>query len=118
MKKTIYFLLPLLIAPLFSFASVTDIFKFQGLLYSLLSKLNYLFWLLAILVFFWGVVKFIANAADPGEREKGKHLMVWGVISFTVLFSIWAIVRLIVGNTFGIASSDIKFIDKNGTPVF
>lgn len=118
MKKTIFLSSILLIAPALSLAAITDIFKFQGLLYSLLTKLNYLFWLLAILVFFWGVVKFIANATDPEEREKGKHLMVWGVISFTVLFSIWAIVRLIVGDTFGIAASDIKFIDKNGTPVF
>jgi len=74
-----------------------------------------LFWLLAIMLFFWGVVKFIANAEDSTEREKGKQLMIWGVVAFVVLVSLWALVGLVLTDTFGIdGGGTLNFVDKDG----
>lgn len=49
----------------------------------------------ALLMFFWGIAKFIANAGDETAQAKGKRLMVGGVIGFVVMLSIWGIVSFI-----------------------
>ena len=50
---------------------------------------------LAIVAFFWGVVKFLANAGDEKAIEEGKQVMVWGLVGIFVLVSLWAIVGFI-----------------------
>src|SRR3989344_450897 len=50
---------------------------------------------LALLVFFWGVVKFIFNAGDEEKRREGKKFMLWGIIALFVVVSIWGIVIFI-----------------------
>tara|TARA_B100001540_G_C15521021_1_gene512488 strand:- start:357 stop:599 length:243 start_codon:yes stop_codon:yes gene_type:complete len=52
----------------------------------------------AILFFFWGVAKFILKAGDVGEHEKGKNLMVWGIVALFVIFSIKGIIVLVQNN--------------------
>lgn len=51
---------------------------------------------LALLVFFWGLAKFIFKV---GEDEKavadGKNLMKWGIIALFVLVSFWSIILLV-----------------------
>jgi hypothetical protein len=49
---------------------------------------------LALLVFFWGLVKFIWNVSgDEKAITEGKSLMIWGIIALFVLVSIWGILR-------------------------
>lgn len=50
---------------------------------------------LAIVVFFWGIVKFIGHAGDERAREEGKQLIIWGLIALFVMVSLWAIVGFI-----------------------
>lgn len=50
---------------------------------------------LALLVFFWGLVKYIAKADDPSAKEQGKNIMTYGVIALFVLFFIWGILYFI-----------------------
>ncbi|MEK7606133.1 MAG: hypothetical protein AAB458_00860 [Patescibacteria group bacterium] len=50
---------------------------------------------LALLVFIWGLVKYIANAEDEGAKEGGRRLMVQGAIALFVLFAIFGIIRWI-----------------------
>lgn len=47
---------------------------------------------LAVLVFMWGIVKFIAHADDEKTHEEGKQLMVYGMIGLFVIVSLWGIV--------------------------
>jgi predicted PurR-regulated permease PerM len=50
----------------------------------------------AFIVFLWGVYKyFIQNEA---EREKGKTFVLYGIIGFVILFSVWGLVNM-VGST-------------------
>ncbi len=112
-----FFFLPPLLAPSFTFAGMTDvedIFSLQELMLRLLTALNYFFWVLAIVVFMWGVVRFIANANDAEERERGKQLIIWGIISFVVLLSLWAFVSFILVDTFGILSVEVPYVNKDG----
>jgi hypothetical protein len=95
-------------------AQAGDIFAAEVTIYGFVAKLELLLWALAIAVFFWGLVKFISNAGDTADHEKGKELIVWGIISFVVLVSVWAIVQLIAGDTFGYSSNPVQYIDKDG----
>lgn len=55
----------------------------------------------ALLVFFWGVVKYISASGDPKKAAEGKGIMIWGAVALFVMFSIFGIVRWLRGE-FGI----------------
>ncbi len=97
-----------------SVSAVSNVFALENLIINLIEKLGYFFWIFAIALFFWGLVKFIKNAADTDEHEKGKHLMIWGIIAFTVLFSLWAIVKILLVDTLGITASPLNYVNKDG----
>jgi len=50
---------------------------------------------LALVVFFWGLVKFIFHAGDEEMRKEGKKFMMWGIIALFVVVAIWGIVAFI-----------------------
>ena len=49
----------------------------------------------AVVVFIWGLVVFIAKSGDETAKEEGRRKMVWGIIAIFVMVSVWGIVRLI-----------------------
>lgn len=52
----------------------------------------------AFVVFIWGVFQYlIAGGANEEQRDKGKQLIVWGVVGFFVMVSVWGIVNVLVG---------------------
>jgi len=63
-------------------------------------------WAIAFIVFIWGVYTyFIAGGADEEKRSQGKQLVMWSVIAFVVMTSIWGLVNLIT-NTFGFGNEN------------
>jgi len=51
---------------------------------------------LALLVFLWGLAKFIFRLADDEKAlADGKNLMKWGLIALFILLSFWAIIQVI-----------------------
>lgn len=57
---------------------------------------------LAVLAFFWFLIKFIWKGSDnPDERQKGVSGMGWAILAIFVMVSIWGIVQFI-GSTTGI----------------
>lgn len=58
---------------------------------------------LALAVFLWGVMKFIATS-DPAKRKEGKNFIIGGLIGLFVMTSLWGIIK-IVGNTLGTGSA-------------
>ncbi|MBU6388677.1 hypothetical protein KGQ72_02305 [Patescibacteria group bacterium] len=60
---------------------------------------------LAFIVFLWGIAKaYIFSGGDPEEVSRGHRLLLWGIIAFVVMISIWGLVN-VVANTFGLAGS-------------
>lgn len=58
-------------------------------------------WAIAFIVFIWGVYTyFIAGGADEEKRSQGKQLVMWAVIGFVIMTSLWGIVNLFT-NSFG-----------------
>lgn len=62
-----------------------------------------LFITLAIVVFFWGLIKYLMNAGE--EKAAGLSIMFYGVIAIFVMVSIWGIIRLLQ-STFKVTSTD------------
>ena len=53
---------------------------------------------LALMVFIWGMFKFfILGGSDEEDRKKGQQLMLWAVVGFVLMVSIWGIVNLVAG---------------------
>lgn len=59
---------------------------------------------IAVLLFFWGLVKYIANASDEAAKESGKTLMIWGMIALFVMVAFWGIIGY-VQQSFGITGT-------------
>lgn len=56
---------------------------------------------LAFLAFIWGVFQaFILNAEDTEKRKEGKKFVLYGLIGFFLMISVWGITRIAV-STFG-----------------
>ena len=56
---------------------------------------------IAVLIFIWNLIHFIANAGNERERETFKNYMVNAVIALFILVSIWGIVGLGTRTLFG-----------------
>jgi hypothetical protein len=54
---------------------------------------------IAFIVFLWGAFQaFILGAQDEGVKEKGRNLMLWGLIGFFVMVSVWGLVNILTGS--------------------
>lgn len=53
----------------------------------------------ALVVFLFGVLKFIRDGDKPEERKKGGAMMMYGVVGFFVMLSVWGLVGILT-NTF------------------
>ena len=50
---------------------------------------------LAILIFGWGIVRFISAAGDAEKIKKAKSMIVWGVIGIAVLASVFGLISFL-----------------------
>lgn len=53
---------------------------------------------LALLGFFWGLMKFIFAAGDEGKKDEGKRVMIYGVIALFVMVAVWGLVGFIASS--------------------
>lgn len=110
MKKIVGFILAALtLAPAFAFAQgefgeISGFFtKIAGFINNTLIPLVFG---VALLVFIWGVFKYmILGGGDEGSREEGKQLMIWAIVGFVVMVSVFGIVNLIASG-FGFSGKE------------
>lgn len=100
-------LVPLVI-PAVASAAITITFGSDSIFDRILSLINDvlvpLIFAIAFIVFLWGVFKyFIAGATEPESRKKGGQLVLYGVIGFAIMVSVWGLVN-VVTNTFSLDS--------------
>lgn len=65
----------------------------KGTLNTIISIL----FILATLVFLWGIVQFVAGSGDPAKRDKAKGVMMWGIIGLAVMAAAWGITNILIG---------------------
>ena len=95
-----FFLLLISLLPVSVSAAIYDV---QDLLVALLDLFNSLIYVVfgfALVVFFWGLAKFILNSGDEKSHEDGKRLMFWGVIALFVMASVWGIIAVLQDDIF------------------
>lgn len=81
--------------PVIAFAQTSVSGPVSGTLVQVLAVVNTLIPILlalAVLVFFWGIVKFIANASDPEARAGGLRHIIGGMIGLFVMVAFWGII--------------------------
>ncbi len=66
---------------------------FESILFIVQDVLIPLVFSLALLVFFWGVVKYIRSEGQ-GKAE-GRNIMIWGIVALFVMASVWGLVYFI-----------------------
>lgn len=62
-----------------------------------------LFITLAIVIFFWGLIKYLTEVGE--KKSEGLTIMFYGVVAIFVMVSIWGIIRLLQ-STFKVTSTD------------
>ena len=74
-------------------------------LYVINSVLVPVLFAIAFIVFLYGIAKaYIFSAGDPEEVKKGHKLLLWGLIAFAIMISVWGLVN-VVANTFGLTGA-------------
>lgn len=74
----------------------------SNIVYLINSVLVPLLFAVAFLMFLYGVAKtYIFSHGESGEIETGHKIILWGVIGFVVMLSLWGLVN-VVANTFGL----------------
>lgn len=85
-------------------ASAQTLLNTLALVSTFLNSLVYLFITLAIVIFFWGLIKYLLNDGQEGKSE-GLKIMLMGVVTIFVMVSIWGIIRLLQ-STFRVTSTE------------
>ena len=87
--------------PLISLAAPTDLKTTGELVISTINNvLVPVLFAVAFIVFLWGAFQaFIVGANNEEVKEKGKNLMLWGLIGFFVMISVWGLVNILTGTT-------------------
>jgi fumarate reductase subunit D len=61
---------------------------------------------LSIIVFIWGAIRMILTTGDSKGREEARKFLLWGVIAFFVILTVWGLVH-IISSTFGILNLNL-----------
>ncbi len=86
--------------PLVSFAqTITNVQSAGSLIINTINNvLVPVLFAVAFIVFLWGAFKtFILGQGSDESKEAGKSLMLWGIIGFFVMVSIWGLVNILTG---------------------
>lgn len=68
----------------------------------------------ALLLFFWGLFKFMVSVADGNvDNKDGKNHMLWGLVGMTIMFSVGGIINFIT-NTVGANPADQQIEIEGG----
>lgn len=75
----------------------------QNIIYLINTVLVPLIFAIAFIVFLYGVFKkYIWSHGDSTAVEEGHKLILWGLIGFVVMISLWGLVN-VISNSFGLA---------------
>ncbi len=97
----------ILAAPLVAFADIisspdSNFAYLKNTVRGLASVLNLLIpflMILALVAFFWGLVKYIFSAEDEEAKATGKRIMIGGIIALFVMAAVWGLVGLLASAT-------------------
>ena len=100
--------------PLVSLAAINNISDVGSFIINIINNvLVPVLFAIAFIVFIYGAFKtFIIGANSEDVKEEGKNLMLWGLIGFFVMVSVWGLVNILTGSVTFNNNSNIN----GGTP--
>lgn len=66
----------------------------------IINPLIYILLTASLLVFFWGIIEFLAQGNNPEKASTGKRHMFWGIVGLFIFIASVGILR-IISNTIG-----------------
>jgi NADH:ubiquinone oxidoreductase subunit 2 (subunit N) len=110
--KKLAFLSAFLLTPTVVFAQATTIRNLYDVGNFIIGFINTvlvpLVLAIAFIVFIWGIFTYFIQGGDNDEkREQGQKLMLYGIVGFFVMVSVWGLVNILVG-TFNFGSNSIR----------
>jgi uncharacterized membrane protein (GlpM family) len=57
--------------------------------------------LIATVIFLWGVVRYIAAGGDEEEVKAARSMIIWGIIFLAVMVAVWGFVNIVLDFVFG-----------------
>ena len=51
---------------------------------------------LTLLVFLWGLFKYVASGGDTEARKEARGYIIWGLIALAIMVSVWGLVNLLI----------------------
>lgn len=60
----------------------------------------------ALVIFLWGVLKYVSSGDDEEKRNSGRNFIVYGIIGLFVMVSVWGLVA-VLNRTFGIRQGGV-----------
>lgn len=94
-KKLAIALSAAFVLPFVTFAQETDgIRHLLGIAAGVIQALIPIVIGLAVLVFLWGVLRYVLSTSDGGKGE-GRTFMLWGIIALFVMVSVWGLVNIL-----------------------
>lgn len=115
MKKIVYAFVMFLF-PVVTFAAGNAGFDENGAtafidsIMRIISKIIPLLVAVAVLIFIWGVLKYIlAGSDDATKRTEARGFMIWGIIAIFVMVSVWGLVGILQKATgIGPSSTELR----------
>ena len=109
MKKKIAYICTAFALPLLTFAQTTQVTNVQSAGQFIITLINTVavpvLFAVAFLVFIFGVFQFfILGRGSEEANDKGKTLMLYGLIGFVVMLCVWGLVNVLV-NSVGLNSN-------------
>lgn len=88
-------------APLFAFAVGGAFNDVLGNVSSGLNTIIVFLFLVATVIFLFGVVKYISAAGDEEKTKEARQMIIWGVIFLAVMVAVWGFVNVVLDFIFG-----------------
>ena len=95
---------PLITALLFCIPTISRAATLKSIAATVVDILNNVvnfIMVIALLAFMVGVIRFMYSVGDTKSRDDGKQVMIWGIIAFAVMVSVWGLVKIIKVTLFG-----------------
>lgn len=97
--KKIFLLIPVMTAlmPVMAFAALTTLQGTIDEIKGIINSLIPMFAGLAVVIFLWGVVKYITAAGDPEKLKSAKGYLIYGLVGLFVFIAMWGIINFVAG---------------------
>lgn len=68
---------------------------YENLITYILNPVIILLLAVALMIFVWGIVQYIANSDSEEARRKGRSHIIWGLVGLVIMVSVRGIIELL-----------------------